>query len=226
MSLKDKQCVFLGVVAVVLVIVSVIGLEDRIFPNRVDINQLKKPYVAASVGGLAVGATLKDKLVQSWNHTYVVAKRILDDSKGLVDRKSVATTDDDDLGFVTLRVMGIMRGANGDCQAIINRSLVSTGGMVSGCQVVRIGSDFVELDAHGTLETLHLNEECRFRRRAFTELNLEDLVMQGNVWRAKINGYMYRAGDEIDSETQVRAVTPNEVLVMRAGTMMALKMGQ
>ncbi len=212
----------LGGVAVALIVVSFIGLEKMAFPGTVDEKAMRTEYSAAAEGGLTIGGRLKNLIVQPWKQKNLIAKRSLPELNGQTNTET--KEDIEEQGLVTLRVMGIMRGADGRFVAIVNGSLVDVGSMVGGCSVQNITENAVEVKIGDAVKKLRINEEVNYKPTAFRDLVLQDLVGNNNVWKAKINGSFYRAGDNIDRETVIRAITPRGVMVIRAGTVINLKL--
>lgn len=223
MTSINKHFVLIVIVAVLLVAISVVGLEEILFPNRVNAKNIKSSYAIAVTAGLMEGGRLQERIPQPWDGAYVLKKPVLLNFNSSDETQSVVSDEEDARDYITVRLSGIMKAVDQTFQAVLNRSLVKVGSRVGACEVVEITGDYVELKVGTELQRLHLNEERRFRRVAFENLALEDIINEGTVWRAQINGQIYRAGDWVDSETQIRAITPNQVLVVRAGTSIALK---
>lgn len=223
--MNKKLVLIVAACAIALILLSVLGIDEVCFKNRVNITQLKKPYMNLERRSLVTVDKLTSRLPSTWPQSYVVTK---EDQFNIVARNedAVSGSEEEQLtrDFFSLKLSGIMRGAHGEYVASVNGSLARVGSMVSGCKVLSLGPDQIEFSANDKSVVLKLNEEKLLRKWTVEKLDLTDIFYEEGILKVVINGDPYRSGDLIDSETRVQSITPKKVVIMRAGSMMILSL--
>lgn len=128
--------------------------------------------------------------------------------------------------MTSLKVTGIMKTSDGTVIAVVNGSLVSKGRRVRGCEVLDVMEKGVLFDVAGEKVVVPLHGEHILKKVLAERLTLENVLSEGGKNTAVINGQFYKAGDWIDGDTIVKAVTPKIVLLDRVGSRIYLKVGE
>ena len=125
--------------------------------------------------------------------------------------------------MTSLKVSGMMKTSEGLVMASVNGSLVEKGSRVRGCEVLDVTEKGVLFDVAGEEVFVGIYKEYSFKKIRTGPLILEKVISEDGQNKAVINGQAYNAGDWVDGDTKVKAVTTGRVLLDVAGARVFLK---
>lgn len=125
----------------------------------------------------------------------------------------------------TLHVSGVYNVSGGESMASVNGSLVKKGSSVRGCEVLDVTQEGVLFLISGEKILVPVYGDYSFEKVKMGSLTLEKVENRGGDNLAIINGKAYKAGDWVDGDTVVKAVTPTMVMVNADGKSTVLKIG-
>lgn len=125
-----------------------------------------------------------------------------------------------------LHVSGIMRTSDRRViVASVNGSLVKPGDSVRGCEVLEVTEQGVVFDVAGERVMVPIHGEYSFEKLKADVVVLDDIENIDGQNFAVFSGRSYKAGDWVDADTRVKAVTPTMVMVSCKKGAVILKIG-
>jgi hypothetical protein len=198
----------LGALSLLIGTASLAGVERIIFSPR-----LTRDRILASKKTLADGSTRTRSLLQrrlaagQTNGAFI----LIDRCAGTPD----ASEGDAPTNRNYIRYAGSMRMPDGTLRALLDSGSAAVGDTVRGCVIQQIEEKQIVIRVDDQDITVTQNEKYYYTPAACQPLRLDRIGKHKGSWVAFFHGTPCRAGDWVDAQTQVLAVTPSLALVER-----------